>query len=125
MSRYLGIASVQRTAFPGDTDANIAEMETYMEGIAFQTPFVDIIVFPELCIQGFSRDFADLAQSIPGPAVEVRTYGTKGMCPVLKHLKQYGHKFPAYGHQKADGPGLNGLGKIPPITELPGKIILD
>lgn len=70
MPRYVGVASVQRSAFPGDTGANVAEMENYIEGVVFEAPFVDIICFPELCVQGYSPDFAELAEPVPGPAAE-------------------------------------------------------
>ena len=75
VSRYVGVASVQRCAFVGDTEANISEMEAFIEGVVLQAPFIDIIMFPEACVHGFVSP--ELAEPIPGPSVKRFQYKAK------------------------------------------------
>ncbi len=67
MSRYVGIATVQRPCYNLDIEANLVEMEKYIDAIVLEAPFTDIIVFPELCMHGFNTEFAE---PIPGPISE-------------------------------------------------------
>jgi predicted amidohydrolase len=52
MSRFLGVASVQREGIPGNAKANLDELESYIDIIAYEAPWVNLIVFPELAVQG-------------------------------------------------------------------------
>lgn len=70
MSRYLGVASVQRQGFPASAKANVDELENYIDMIAFENPWVDLIVFPELSVQGLALRLEDVAEPVPGPSVE-------------------------------------------------------
>ncbi|MBI3761996.1 MAG: carbon-nitrogen hydrolase family protein, partial [Chloroflexi bacterium] len=49
MSRYLGIAGVQMTPVAWDSQATVRKMIDTVEQISRSFPWVDLIVFPELC----------------------------------------------------------------------------
>jgi len=67
MSRLLGIAVVQRNILDGGANANISEVEMALDGIALQYPWIDLVVMPELTLQGFGGDpVEEQAESIPG-----------------------------------------------------------
>ncbi len=70
MARFLGIASVQREGVPGNAKANLDELEGYIDMIAYEYPWVDLIVFPELAVQGLAPRLEDIAEPIPGKSVE-------------------------------------------------------
>lgn len=68
MSRLLGIAVVQRTILEGGAEANLGEVEITLDKIAFQYPWVDLVVMPELTLQGFGgAPVEEQAEAIPGP----------------------------------------------------------
>ncbi|MBI3363022.1 MAG: carbon-nitrogen hydrolase family protein [Chloroflexi bacterium] len=74
MSRYLGIAGVQMTPVAWDSQATVRKMIDTMEQISRSFPWVDLIVFPELCPTGLvqfvpaERDaWRQTAEPIPGP----------------------------------------------------------
>jgi len=71
MSRYLGIASVQRQGFEGNTKANLDEIEGYVRGIAAAYPWIDLIVFPEASVHGVTHDLTENAESVPGPSTQL------------------------------------------------------
>jgi len=66
MSRLLGAAVIQRGAVPGGAEGNLNEIEATLDSIAATYPWVDLILFPELAVQGFG----DYAESIPGPSTD-------------------------------------------------------
>ena len=70
MSRLLGVALVQRDAFPGDADKNVTDIEQTLDVIAAEYPWVKLVLFPELAVQGFTPDFEDYAEKIPGSSTE-------------------------------------------------------
>jgi Predicted amidohydrolase len=70
MSRFLGIASVQREGIPGNGKANVDELVSYIDAIVYEAPWVDLIVFPELAVQGLAPRLEDIAEPIPGVSVE-------------------------------------------------------
>lgn len=61
------IALVQMHSLFADVEGNLAKIERLARDAAAQK--VDIICYPELCLQGYSRSESDLwAEPIPGPA---------------------------------------------------------
>lgn len=70
MSRFLGIASVQREGIPGNAKANVDELESYIDIITFEAPWVNLIVFPELAVQGLAPRLEDIAEPISGISIE-------------------------------------------------------
>ncbi len=70
MSRFLGVASVQREGIPGNAKANVDELESYIDIIAYEAPWVNLIVFPELAVQGLAPRLEDIAEPIDGTSVQ-------------------------------------------------------
>ncbi len=70
MSDYLGVASVQRQGIPGDAKANVAELESYIDIISYEAPWVKLIVFPELAVQGLAPRLEDIAEPLPCTSIE-------------------------------------------------------
>ena len=66
MSRLLGVAAVQRPAVDGGAEGNVAEIEMMIDRIAVGHPWVNLILFPELSVQGFGN----FAEPIPGKSTE-------------------------------------------------------
>ncbi len=73
------IALVQMNAKLAETENNLNKMESFIREAARQR--VDIICFPELCVQGYSRNCSGpTAENVPGPSSE----------RIIKWAKQYG-----------------------------------
>jgi len=70
MSRFLGVAAVQREGFAASAEKNLAQMEGFIDLIAFEYPWVDLIVFPEIAVQGLAVDLSEVAEPVPGPSTE-------------------------------------------------------
>ena len=70
MTKFLGVASVQREGIPGNAKANVDELEGYIDMIAYEYPWVDLIVFPELAVQGLAPRLEDIAEPISGKSIE-------------------------------------------------------
>jgi predicted amidohydrolase len=77
MSRFLGVASVQRQGIPANAKANLDELESYIDIISYEAPWVNLIVFPELAVQGLAASLEDIAEPIPGYSVERLTKKAK------------------------------------------------
>jgi len=61
------IALVQMESKFGCVEKNISKMEYYINTAAAQK--VNIICFPELCVQGYSREYSSkFAEPVPGPS---------------------------------------------------------
>jgi len=61
------IAMVQMNVQFSETDNNLDKMETFIRNAANQK--ADIICFPELCVQGYSRNCSGpTAENVPGPS---------------------------------------------------------
>lgn len=61
------IALVQMNAKLAETEINLNKMESFIREAARQR--VDIICFPELCVQGYSSSISEsTAENIPGPS---------------------------------------------------------
>jgi len=75
MTRLFGIAGVQMSVVPWDADATITKMEQVSRKIGRSFPWVQMIVFHELCPSGLvqfssspdSETWEKLLQPIPGP----------------------------------------------------------
>jgi deaminated glutathione amidase len=65
MSDTFGIAGVQMEVFPGE--GNIDRMEQQLEQIQVSYPWVEMVVFSELCVFG---NHPKWAQPIPGPITQ-------------------------------------------------------
>jgi len=65
MSQILGVAAVQMEVVSGD--GNIERMEKHLSDIQHQYPWVQLVVFPELCIFGIDPKWAE---PVPGKATE-------------------------------------------------------
>lgn len=65
MSRNIGVATIQMEVSLGD--GNINSMETYLERIRDQDPWVDLVVFSELCVFGHEEKYAE---KIPGKTTD-------------------------------------------------------
>lgn len=77
MSRYLGIAGVQMSVIPWNSKATVDKLEMIIHDICIRTPWVQLIVFHELAVQGFTSNERDEngnkhldVQSIPGPITD-------------------------------------------------------
>jgi predicted amidohydrolase len=70
--REVTVAAVQMKPKLGEVEDNLAKMSELVAQIATQQK-VDLIVFPELSTTGYELGvrFTDLAQRVPGPAVNV------------------------------------------------------
>jgi predicted amidohydrolase len=62
MARELGIAGVQMKVRPGDV--NLESMDRLIGQVLEKAPWVELILFPELCVYGKNPDFAE---PVPGP----------------------------------------------------------
>ncbi len=69
MCRLLGLAACQLEVIPGAVEENLERMDSQIRLIRYYSPWVKIVVTPELCIQG-SPNFRELAQPIPGPITD-------------------------------------------------------
>jgi predicted amidohydrolase len=72
--REVTIAAVQMKPVLGSTEENLVKMSSLIRKVATEQR-VDLIVFPELATTGFENGvrFVDLAQRVPGPAVNLLT----------------------------------------------------
>ncbi len=70
MSRFLGIAVVQRQTFEASAEKNLAEIESTIDLLAMEYPWVRLVVFPELAVTGFGLDPFAFGESVPGPATD-------------------------------------------------------
>jgi predicted amidohydrolase len=70
MSRFLGVASVQREGILSNAKANVDELESYIDIIAYEAPWVNLIVFPELAVQGLAPRLEDIAEPFDGVSVQ-------------------------------------------------------
>lgn len=66
MSRMLGIGACQMDVVTGGIDENLANLRAQIKLIKLYSPWVKLIVAPELCFYGVS-DFRKTAEPIPGP----------------------------------------------------------
>jgi predicted amidohydrolase len=63
------VAAVQMQAIAGQTKENLAKIIMYSEEAAARK--VDVLCFPELCVQGYNRETARImAETIPGESSE-------------------------------------------------------
>lgn len=69
MSRLLGVGACQMNVVTGDPDANLANLRSQIKRIKFYSPWVKLIIAPELCFQG-ACDIQANAQTIPGPITD-------------------------------------------------------
>ncbi|MFW2368406.1 MAG: carbon-nitrogen hydrolase family protein [Desulforhopalus sp.] len=65
MSRMLGVGACQMDVMTGNTDDNLANLRAQIKLIKLYSPWVKLIVAPELCFYGVS-DFRKSAEPIPG-----------------------------------------------------------
>lgn len=65
MSRLLGIGAAQLRVSSGNIQKNLANLADQIALIKYYSPWVNLIVAPELCIQGVS-DLKKTAEKIPG-----------------------------------------------------------
>lgn len=74
MSRTIGIAAVQMAAVPHDTPATLDKIESLVEQANFILPWVDLLCFPELVLDGFTAFVPGgkitNGQPIPGPTTD-------------------------------------------------------
>lgn len=70
MSRLLGVGACQMDIVTGDLNANLANLKAQIKVIKLYSPWVKLIVAPELCFYGVS-DYRKTAEQIPGPVTEV------------------------------------------------------
>jgi len=97
MSRFLGVAAVQRQAFEANADKNITEIENTIDMLSLEYPWLDLIVFPECTIQGLAPELKDIAEPIPGlstqrlakKAAEVKKWIVPGSMIELEDDKVY------------------------------------
>ncbi|MFZ5944568.1 MAG: nitrilase family protein [Bacillota bacterium] len=72
----LRIALVQMQSVVGATESNLKKIKGFAEQA--YTKNVDIICFPELAVQGYTRESAyELAESVPGPSSDFLTSTAK------------------------------------------------
>lgn len=64
MSRSLGVGGCQMDVVTGDLDANLANLKSQVKLIKLYSPWVKLIVAPELCFQGVVS-FRKTAEPIP------------------------------------------------------------
>jgi predicted amidohydrolase len=69
MSRLLGLGACQMEVDPDDVQKNLDNMVKQIALIKYYSPWVKLVVTPELCFQGAS-DFEKKAQKIPNPITE-------------------------------------------------------
>jgi len=69
MSRLLGVGACQMDVVTGDLDANLANLRAQVKLIKLYSPWVNLVVAPELCFFGVS-DFRKTAEQIPGPVTD-------------------------------------------------------
>ena len=69
MSRLLGVGACQMDVTTGDLEANLANLKAHVKLIKRYSPWVKLIVAPELCFHGVT-DFRKTAQKIPGAITE-------------------------------------------------------
>ena len=65
MSNTIGIAGVQMEVVPGE--GNMEKMESYLKRIRKETPWVELVLFSELCVFGNHPKYAE---PIPGKTTE-------------------------------------------------------
>jgi predicted amidohydrolase len=70
--RKVTVATVQMHPRLGDVEGNLGRMSDFVAQVCGEQP-VDLIVFPELATTGYECGvrFADLAERVPGPAVNL------------------------------------------------------
>lgn len=66
MSRLLGVGACQLDVLKGDIEGNLENLRSQVRLIKTYSPWVKLVVAPELCFYGVA-DFKELAQQIPGP----------------------------------------------------------
>jgi predicted amidohydrolase len=69
MSRMLGVGACQMDVVTGRVDDNLANLRAQIKLIKLYSPWVQLIVAPELCFYGVS-DFRKSAEPVPGPLTE-------------------------------------------------------
>ncbi|MEA3357976.1 MAG: carbon-nitrogen hydrolase family protein [Thermodesulfobacteriota bacterium] len=69
MSRLLGLGACQMEVDPDDVQKNLDNMVKQIKLIKYYSPWVKLVVTPELCFQGAS-DFEKKAREIPNPITE-------------------------------------------------------
>jgi predicted amidohydrolase len=65
MSRLLGVGGCQMDVVTGDLNANLANLKAQVKLIKLYSPWVKLIVAPELCFHGVAS-FRKTAEEIPG-----------------------------------------------------------
>ncbi len=69
MSRLLGLGACQMEVDPDDVQNNLDNMVKQIKLIKYYSPWVKLVVTPELCFQGASG-FEEKAQKFPNPITE-------------------------------------------------------
>ena len=69
MSRLLGIGACQMETDPANIQKNLQNLEAQVKSMRAQSPWVQLVCAPELCLQGPYR-MASSAESIPGPIAD-------------------------------------------------------
>jgi predicted amidohydrolase len=69
MSRLLGVAGCQLQVMPGEVEKNLENMARQIEWVKYYSPWVKMVVAPELSIQGTSS-LEKYAWTIPGPITD-------------------------------------------------------
>lgn len=86
MSRNIGIAAVQMAPIPHNMQATFEKIASIVQTSKWYLPFVDMLVFPELTLDGLSAFVpgvkASEAQPIPGPM-------TDQLCNLAKSVQKW------------------------------------
>ncbi len=74
MSRLIGIAAVQMSPVPHDVPATVDKLESLVEQIRWTLPWVDMLCFPELILDGLAAFVPGWTkpegETIPGPLTD-------------------------------------------------------
>jgi formamidase len=86
MTRKIGIAAVQMAPIPHDPEATLDKMEGLLEQSSFYLPWVDMLCFPELILDGLSAFVpggkVSEGRPIPGPT-------TDRLCAMAAHYHRW------------------------------------
>ena len=118
MSRLLGVAAVQMAPVPWDPAASLSKLEDTSSAVVTQRPWVDLLLFPELCLTGFApyvpdpRAAVDQGELIPGPTSD-------RLCAFARKLKRW--LVPGSLLEEDDGRTFNTSIVISPDGEIRAK----
>ena len=104
------VAAVQMQAMAGLTRDNLEKIIIYTKKAAAQK--VDIICFPELCVQGYNREFARFtAETIPGESSTVisQLAQEKNITVLIGIAEKSKHDLPYITHLAAFPDGTTGI----------------